>query len=108
MNPPIDGSVYPDVDPPDAFETIEQKADYLHRIVSAFDFGLPPDAATLRLFSSWREVFDAFPLPASPGYHALRMYYGWPAVEKAECQSEPSYLRQDALEGRIDGFESFV
>lgn len=104
----IDESVYPDETPPTEFFTIHQKADYVHRIVSAFDFGLPPDAATLLLFSRWQEVFDAFPLPASPGYHALRSYFCWPAVKKEPFPSQPSYLKQDTAEGRIDGCEELV
>jgi hypothetical protein len=104
----IDGSVYPDCDPPQVLQTLEQKADYLHRIVAAFDFGIPPDAATLRLLSTWRDVFDAFPLPASPGYHALRSYFAWPESEQAPFPFEPTYLRQDAWESRVDGCEDRV
>lgn len=104
----VDHSVYPDEPAPTEFVTIHQQADYVHRVVSAFDFGLPPDAATLRLFSQWREVFDAFPLPASPGYHALRSYFGWPAVPKDPFPSPPGYLEQDAREGRIDGCVELV
>lgn len=108
MKTQVDGRVYPDSDPPQEFFTVEQKADYLHRIVSAFDFGMPPDAETLRLFSRWQDVFDAFPLPASPGYHALRSYFGWDAVAREPFPSEPTYLRQDVFEGRVDGCEDRV
>lgn len=104
----VEASVYPDTTPPEEFTSVSQKADHMHRVISAFDFGLPPDAATLRLLSGWREVFDAFALPASPGYHALRTYFGWPAVEKAPFPGEPAYLTQDAFEGRTDGFEDCV
>ena len=108
MKTQIDGSVYPDENVPLEFVTLNQKADYVHRIVSAFDFGLPPDSATLRLFSRWQEVFDAFPLPASPGYHALRSYFGWPEVGREPFPSEPEYIRQDARDGRTDGCEDQV
>ena len=101
----VDRSVFPDEPPPVDFATLGEKADYLHRIVSAFDFGLPPDAATLRLLTGWKDVFDRFPLPSSPGYHALRAYFSWPVAEKAPFPTEPAYLRQDAFEGRIDGCE---
>jgi hypothetical protein len=105
MTTPLDGSVYPDVDPPDELVTMEQKADYLHRIVGAFDFGIPPDRSTIRLLAGWREVFDQHPLPGSPGYHALRRYFGWPEVERTTFFVEPAYRKLDALEGREDGFE---
>jgi hypothetical protein len=108
MSTNIDASVYPDKPPPQELSSLAQKADYLHRIVSAFDFGLPPDAATLRLCSTWQEVFDAFPLPSSPGYHALRSYFGWPAIEKAPFPAEPAYWKLDALEDREDGFADCV
>ena len=108
MKPYVDHSVYPDETPPEEFFSVHQKADYMHRIVSAFDFGLPPDAATLQLLSGWQDVFGAFPLPASPGYHALRSYFGWPPIEKAAFPSPPIYVEQDAREGRTDGCEDRV
>lgn len=108
MKSHIDHSVYPDELPPEEFFTVHHKAEYVHRIVSAFDFGLPPDGATLQLFSGWRDVFDAFPMPASPGYHALRSYFGWPAVGREPFPSQPAYLEQDAREGRTDGCEESV
>ena len=104
----VDTSVYPDALPPIEFLSLSQKADYLHRVLSAFDFGLPPDAATLRLLSGWQEVFDAYALSGSPGYHALRTYFGWSAIEKTPFAGEPAYWRQDALEGRVDGCENRV
>jgi len=108
MKTQIDGSVYPDREPPQELFTLRQKADYLHRIVSAFDYGIPPDSATLQLLAGWQDVFDAFPLPSSPGYHALRDFFGWPEAEKAPFQSQPIYLTQDAFEGRTDGYEDMV
>ena len=104
----IDTTVYPDSIPPTELNELSDKADYLHRVLSAFDFGLPPEADTLRLLSKWREVFDTFQFPSSPGYHALRSYFGWPAVAQAPFPGEPTYLKQDALEGRTDGFENCV
>lgn len=108
MRPQLDASVFPDVGPPEEIFTLSQKADYFHRVLSAFDFGLPPEAATLRLFSGWQEVFDSYPLSGSPGYHALRSYFGWPDVELSPFPGEPTYLKLDAMEGRIDGFENCV
>ena len=98
----------PDGEPPEALTTMEQKADYMHRVVSAFDFGMAPTTATLRLFRGWQDVFDAYSLPASPGYHAIRAFFGWPAVPAAPFAKEPDYLEQDAREGRTDGCEHLV
>lgn len=108
MSTYFDATVYPDQIPPEGLVTILQKADYLHRVIGAFDFGIPPDAGTLQLLSGWREVFDAFALPGSPGYHALRSYFGWPSVATIPFPGEPAYLKHDALEGRMDGFENCV
>ncbi|MGH7566229.1 MAG: hypothetical protein ACREK2_05315 [Gemmatimonadota bacterium] len=79
----IDHSVYPDVDdPPDTLDTPSDKADYVHRICSAWDYGIVPDRETFRLFRGWRDIFDRYPLAISPAYHAFRSWFGWPAVEK--------------------------
>ncbi len=104
----VDASVYPDDLPPEEFLTVTQKCDYLHRVISAFDFGLPPEEETLRLLSGWREVFDEFPLSGSPGYHALRAYFGWDAVKKDPFPFAPAYYMQDARENRQDGYEDRV
>ena len=104
----IDASVYPDRDPPTEFATIEEKADYLHRICSAFDFWIPPRTTTVHLLREWKEVFERFPLPHSPAYHALRAFFGWPRVEHAAHFGEPGYVKPDAAEGRTDGFEERV
>jgi hypothetical protein len=104
----IDATVYPDAEPPSELTTDEDKADYVHRICSAFDFGVPPDAPTLRLFAGWKAVFDRFPLSHSPAYHALREWYGWRPVERSMSFGEPGYAKLDAAEGRDDGFEDRV
>lgn len=104
----IDATVYPDEEPPAKLATAEDKADYVHRVCSAFDFGVPPEAETLRLFARWKDVFDRFPLSHSPAYHALRAWYGWEPVERSACFSEPGYRKLDAAEGREDGFEDRV
>ena len=58
----IDRSVYPDIDPPDVLSSPEERADYLHRICAAFDFGVFPEEADWTTFAGWRDVFDRFPL----------------------------------------------
>ena len=98
----FDSSVYPDIDPPTTLETVEQKADYLHRICAAFDFGVVPQAQTLAQLASWKDIFDRFPLTGSPGYHALRCLFGLPPVTHTPWLGEPTYLKLDAIEERDD------
>ena len=104
----LDGSVYPDVDPPDDLVTPEEKADYVHRICGAFDFGVVPERSTLDLLSGWKDVFDRFPLKSSPAYHALRTLFRWDAVEQLAYFGTPVYIKLDRMEGREDGFEDRV
>jgi hypothetical protein len=104
----LDGSVYPDIDPPDDLSTPEDKADYVQRICGAFDFGIVPEGYTLKLLAAWKDVFDRFPLKSSPAYHALRAFYGWEAVEQGPYLGTPTYIKLDRMEGREDGFEEWV
>lgn len=99
----IDHSVYPDVaNPPAEFLTMEAKADYVHRICSAWDFGIQPEPETSALFSQWKEVFDAFPVETSPAFHAFREWFGWEPVSIPEGLHfpEPRYKVLDRIEGR--------
>lgn len=99
----VDQSVYPDVDhPPRILETIEEKADYVHRVCAAWDMLVLPTPETFDLFSTWRAVFDSHPIATSPGYHAFRASFGWPPVNYPPGISPPTphYVRRDRLEGR--------
>ena len=99
----IDHSVYPDLDsPPTELITAEDKADYLHRVCSAWDFGVLPDPQTFELFSGWKEIFDRFPVSASPAYHAFRARYGWEPVPwpPSIAPPTPQWEHQDRIEGR--------
>jgi len=103
MKMPIDHSVYPDMDhPPEDLPTPEEKADYVHRICSAWDFGVHPEPETFELFSGWREIFDSFPIVTSPAYHAIRSWFGWPAVAVPTGLPAPTlqWEHMDRLEGR--------
>lgn len=98
----IDHSVYPDLDvPPQRLATPEERADYVHRICAAWDFGIVPERETFALFRAWREVFDRFPLPHSPAYHAFRSWFGWPRAQKGTLL-ETTAERLDRREGRSD------
>lgn len=99
----IDTSVYPDVDtPPQALDSVEERADYVHRVCSAWDYGIPPDAETFALFSGWKDVFDRFPLVTSPAYHAMRTWFRWEPVPipLGLHAPTPRYVEYDRLEGR--------
>lgn len=99
----IDHTVYPDLDePPDSLDTMEARADYVHRICAAWDFHVHPDPQTFELFSAWQEVFDRYPYPTSAAYHAFRAWFRWPPVP---CPTDlpapvPMYVHLDRLEGR--------
>jgi hypothetical protein len=104
----IDRSVYPDVDPPTALPSPEARADYLHRICAAFDFGIFPEETDWSTFAGWKEIFDRFPLPDSPGYHAFRHWYGWEPVPVQKRLGTPPWKVADLHEGRADGCEEMV
>ena len=103
MTFPIDQSVYPDRDdPPRDLPTIFDKADYVHRICTAWDFGIHPEPVTFKLFASWKDVFDKFPVATSPGYHAFRMWFQWePVPFPPDIPAPvPRWLDSDRLEQR--------
>lgn len=52
--------------------------------------------------SVWREIFDRFPLPDSPGYHAFRHWYGWEPVPMQRRLRIPPWKAADLHEGRVD------
>ena len=95
----LDASLYPDEAPPPTLACELDAADYLQRVCGAFDFGIVPNADVLATLRELRAVFEAYPLPASPAYHALRELFGWPPV----AGLPPARLRYehfDLREGR--------
>lgn len=99
----IDPTLYPDLaDAPEALPTPEDRADFLDRFCGAWDFGVPPRPATVEMMRGWRDVFDRFPVPQSPSYHALRAWYGWPEHPREPWFSRCPWEQLDALEGRED------
>ena len=98
----IDRSVFPDLEsPPEELSTPGEKADYVHRICAAWDFGIVPHRETFDLLRGWREVFDEYPLALSPAYHAFRRWFGWPGVARATILDSHAE-RLDRREGRED------
>ncbi len=105
----LDHSVYPDLTiPPESLTSMEDKADYVQRVCTAFDFGIFPETADWQLFATWQEVFDRFPLPHSPAYHTFRTRFGWPQVARGTHGLVPGWKVQDLHEGREDLCENSV
>jgi hypothetical protein len=112
MTMPIDQSVYPDADePPTDLPDDFAKADYIHRICTAWDFGVFPDRATFTLFAGWKDIFDRFPVAASPAYHAFRATFGWTPYPwpSGIRPPTPQWEHLDRIEGRdADPCEAMV
>ena len=104
----IDRSVYPDVEPPATLQSLANRAEYMHRICAAFDFGVFPEETDWVTFAGWQDVFDRFPLPDSPGYHAFRHWYGWEPVPVERRLGIPAWKVADLHEGRSDPCEDLV
>ncbi len=97
----IDHSVYSEYDnPPDALETEFDKADYVHRICTAWDFHIFPEPETFELFAQWKDVFDRFPVLTSPAFHAFRAHFGWERLPARFSGPTPLYVHLDRIEGR--------
>lgn len=91
----IDGTLYPDVEPPATLDTLADRVDFLARLCSAWDFGLLPDKATVTALKQpeWREAIDACRLLTSPAYHLLRRWHGLPPLPYLGQQL--AYIRDD-------------
>jgi hypothetical protein len=99
----INASLYPEMEqPPFSLDTPEAKADYLHRVCSAWDFYLLPEPETFDMLQTWKDTFDKFPIPTSPAYHTFRAWFGWEAVRPPFklVLPKPQYQILDELEGR--------
>jgi hypothetical protein len=105
MSTELDHSVFPDLDaPPEELSDDAARADYVQRICAAWDFGVHPDRQTFALFSTWRDLFDRFPVLTSPAYHAMRTWFGWPSLPypKGVRATTPRWVHLDQMEGRDD------
>lgn len=91
----IDGSLYPDTEPPERLDTLAERIDFIARLCAAWDFGILPEPDTIREVrqASWREAVDDCNLLTSPTYHLLREWHGLPP--KPFLGSIPAYVRDD-------------
>jgi hypothetical protein len=91
----IDGTLYPDVEVPEALNTLAERVDFLARLCSAWDFGVLPDRQTITEIRQpiWREAVDACRLLTSPAYHLLRRWHHLP--ELPYMGQQLAYIRDD-------------
>jgi hypothetical protein len=76
----IDGTLYPDREPPAAIVDLADQVDFLARLCAAWDFGRLPDTRVVAEIRhpAWREAVEACRLLTSPTYHLLRSWHGLP------------------------------
>ena len=74
----IDGTLFPDRDPPLELVTPGDRIDYLYRLCAAWDFGILPDEEAIRGIRTpaWRQTVERCRFEPSPSYHLLREWHG--------------------------------
>lgn len=91
----LDGTLYPDVEPPDELLTLADRVDFIARLCAAWDFGLMPWPETIEEVRKpeWAEAVAACQLLTSTAYHLLRRMHGLaPAPYLGQT---PAYIRDD-------------
>lgn len=75
--PWLDSALYPDVDVPEAIESLAERVDFIARLCAAWDFGLLPNTATIDEIRKeyWISAVEACRLLTSPAYHLLRRWH---------------------------------
>ena len=74
----LDGALYPDMDVPDALETLPDRVDFIARLCAAWDFGLLPASDTIAeiRMKNWAPAVELCRFLTSPAYHLLRRWHG--------------------------------
>lgn len=91
----IDGTLYPDIEPPVALPSLADKVDFVARLCAAWDVGLLPEpdvVAEIRK-AEWSAAIDACRLLTSPVYHLLRRWHGLAPLPYLGQQL--AYIRDD-------------
>ena len=80
--PWLDGSLYPDMDIPEALNTLADRVDFLVRLCAAWDFGVLPNANTITEIrrEDWLPAVQACRFLTSPAYHLLRRWHHLPSL----------------------------
>ncbi len=91
----LDGSLYPDCEPPAQLYDLADQVDFLARLCAAWDFGILPEPATIAEIRrpAWRDAVEQCQLLTSPTYHLLRAWHGLPPCPY--LGQELAYIRDD-------------
>ena len=91
----IDGTLYPDIEVPEALETLPEQIDFLARLCASWDFGILPAPETVEEIrrTDWREAVEETRLLTSPVYHLVRSWHGLPPLPYLGQQL--AYIRDD-------------
>lgn len=91
----FDGTLYPDREPPDHFEDLSDKVDFIHRLCAAWDFGILPYLSTITEVrrSHWRQAVDDCRFLTSHSYHLLREWHDLEPLPYLGIQAD--YIRND-------------
>lgn len=78
----LDGSLYPDTQPPLSFSRLADRVDFVARLCAAWDFGVLPEWETILEIRRpvWREAVEQCRLLTSPTYHLLRTWHRLPSL----------------------------
>jgi hypothetical protein len=91
----LDGTLYPDVEPPTTLESVGEQVDFLARLCAAWDFGVLPYPETIAEIRrpEWRTAVEDCRLLTSPTYHLLRE---WHSLEPLPYLGQTlAYIRDD-------------
>lgn len=94
----IDGALYPEMEPPEALETLADRVDFLTRLCGPWDFGILPYEETVNEVkrSEWRKAVDACQMLTSVAYQILRDWHDLPPVpyigKEFDCINEDPFL----------------
>jgi hypothetical protein len=91
----LDGSLYPDQEPPTVLNSLPEQIDFIARLCAAWDFGVLPRPESIRTIrqAAWREAIDECQLLTSPTYHLLREWHNLPPLPY--LGREWAYIRDD-------------
>jgi hypothetical protein len=91
----LDGSLYPECEPPTQLDDLADQVDFLARLCAAWDFGILPEPATIAEIRrpAWRDAVEQCQLLTSPTYHLLRAWHGLPPCPY--LGQELGYIRDD-------------